>query len=74
MGKLCLPPGPPAGMMVSTNFPRAAVWVFLWIPRAERALRGTAAHSHVKLATGPVKLAKTTATASQRYTTSPHFT
>lgn len=21
MGKLCLPPGPPAGLMVSTNFP-----------------------------------------------------
>lgn len=35
MGKLCLPPGPPAGLMVSTNFPRAAVWVFLWIQRGE---------------------------------------
>lgn len=35
MGKLCLPPGPPAGLMVSTNFPWAPVWVFLWIQRGE---------------------------------------
>lgn len=35
-GKVCLPPGPPAGLMVSTNFPRAAVLVFLWIQRGER--------------------------------------
>lgn len=56
MGKLCLPPGPPAGLMVSTNFPQGGSVGFL-MDTERRTLRGIAAHSHVKLATGPLELA-----------------
>lgn len=35
MGKVCLPPRPPAGLMVSTSIPRALVLVFLWMQRTE---------------------------------------
>jgi len=54
MGNLCLPTGLPAGMMVSTNLPGAAVWVFLWVQGAERTLQVTAAQFNVKLAAGPL--------------------
>lgn len=56
MWKLCLLPGPPAGLMVSTNFPKGGSVGFL-MDTERRTLRGIAAHSHVKLATGPLELA-----------------